>query len=581
MSQHRSDSAGSARSGPRFRGDASIDCASARARLLTGDPAAAEHLARCPVCRERLDQLSVAVLSASQDAIPCAECRAWLPQLIAGGREGAALATDPAAQERAAALGRAWTHLDRCPECHAEWLAASAVMAELGRPDLPQPPRVPAIDTRFLRPARGRSLPPLRAAAALALLALGLGTGAVYLKGRGAARAPEPDRLADTLATLAPPTGAADEPKAPTEDPLVEALAGRAAERATRRAERTPAAVAGPTGPSRTRKADDRGAIALARPGPNAVPATPSIGPAVAGETATLPASASPGGPSGSAGDPDPDPDATRRPPEASPTPTPEMGTLCMIEGYGPVDAYLAATCDRFPASSAYDVYQLTVREPSRWTFSLCARAQLDTILALYPEGGFDPSAPCRGLVAYNDDYCGRQSRLSLDLAPGTYQLVLAEKTGDLSDFYAIRVGRSLAGGPGACPSHWSPSPTPIASSSPTPSPAPSATATPQAAVSATARSTASAGETPTPTPTPSPSLLPPTSTLGPGASSTPTPSTTPATIPSTPTVAATAPLSPTPAAVRRGPTASPPSAASSSRGGPLSARRPGRGAGR
>lgn len=100
----------------------------------------------------------------------------------------------------------------------------------------------------------------------------------------------------------------------------------------------------------------------------------------------------------------------------------------------------LTGTCEGFPNPSEYDLFQLTVATRSRWTVSLCNRTELDTVIALYVGGAFDPAAPCAGMIAFNDDHCARQSRLTVDLDPGIYALVVAEKTGDVGAPYAFKL---------------------------------------------------------------------------------------------------------------------------------------------
>jgi hypothetical protein len=189
------------------------------------------------------------------------------------------------------------------------------------------------------------------------------------------------------------------------------------------------------------------------------------------------------------------------------------MDTLCMLSGQPIV--LIEAGCGPFGSMTLFDLHAIRVSRPSRWTFSLCGRTRMDTIFVLYEAAAFRTDQLCSGIIAHNDDYCGRQSRLTVDLQPGEYRLLVADKTADAAERYALRVGASLPHAGLECPRRIDPSIlTPEASGTPS-----AASATPSSLPSATQISTA------TPGPPSSPSTTP-------ASTSTPLPSATPTVLP-------------------------------------------------
>ena len=154
--------------------------------------------------------------------------------------------------------------------------------------------------------------------------------------------------------------------------------------------------------------------------------------------------------------------------------------------------------CDVFPGRSEFDLFAFRVDAPSRWAFSLCNRTELDTILAVYAEGAFDAANPCQGIVAFNDDHCADQSRLTVTLEAGSYWLLIAEKTGDASGPYAFKTEAEEGAQGSDCPALVPASPmalvpqalpSPVVTSTPMPvstsalSPTPPVTPSPTSAV--------------------------------------------------------------------------------------------------
>lgn len=458
-----------------------MNCNEARERLSTGaeNAAVAAHLDGCAACRARLAQLSAAVLTAREDEISCAECRSGMHAAVA--QFGADADSLPP---------RMAQHLERCSDCSAELGLLGLSLLELGRPSRPMPPASPRVDTGFLRgPARAQRRLHPTVLAAMLLLALLLGALLRWQLGGAGGSTPagiDGNREAGTSGSARPEGTSASASRSGTaaarkDQAALAASTERAAEAAA--ATPSPASLASGSGLDRATRS----------PAPtNPALQTPAMWPGPAPLPSQTPTSSAPPG-----HDEPPqvkEPKETDPPPAPTPSPTPPMETLCYVEGFGPTSGYLNATCGLFPALSAYDSFVFESTRDARWTFSLCARTELDSILALYPEPGFDPGRPCAGALAQNDDYCGLQSRITVDLPPGRYRLVMSETSGDLSDLYAIRVGISLAGQPQACPQPAAPI-GPAATTTPSPAPASSPTSLPSATVWVVAT------ETPTPTP--------------------------------------------------------------------------------
>ena len=135
----------------------------------------------------------------------------------------------------------------------------------------------------------------------------------------------------------------------------------------------------------------------------------------------------------------------------------------------------MSGTCPEIPNTSSFDRYILRLERASRWRISSCEASSFDTILALYPEGEFDPAAPCSRRLALDDDACGPWSQIEIELSPGIYELIVIEKTGDDGGDYSLLV-EEWTSEAGACP--LAPAPIPTETSQPTatdlPSPTPS-----------------------------------------------------------------------------------------------------------
>jgi hypothetical protein len=484
-----------------------MNCNEARELLSAGagDAAARAHLEGCAACRARLVRLSAAVLSRRADEISCAECRS--------GMHAAALPERPAAEALPPLVA---AHLEGCPECRAELGLLGLSLRELSMESRPTPPAYPPVDTGFLRgPAQvERSMRPMVLAA---LLALALLLGAM-LRWRIGGDEGQATATIPAGAAIAPKAG----PDADREAGIAELGSPEQDGKSSGQRLSSAQALAAGTAAARTARAaasrTERAAQSRALPGQATQPpaGASAVSPTPAYGTGLGPGpSETPAGLETPENDDPPPVNAVRNtdpPPAPTPSPTPPMETLCYVEGFGPTSSYLDATCSFFPALSAYDSFVFESTRDARWTFSLCARTELDTILALYRESDFDPGEPCARALAQNDDYCGLQSRITVDLPPGRYRLVLSEKSGDLSDTYAIRVGISLAGQPQACPRLAAPilpsatdppsavptsSPTSLPSATASASPTPSPGATNSATVIPTAIATATTTATP------------------------------------------------------------------------------------
>ena len=390
-------------------------------------------------------------------------------------------------------------HLATCPECHDEWLALRDVMGALATGELAPAPDEPSIDLGFLearpdpadasRAASGR-WPRLGLLLALGLLAVAL----VALPGRlqRAAVDGEPGRGREA--------GAPGEGGAVDGDPAGEAVLGGEGEvdgarsigdrsaLARRAGEASPTVVhrdadrpsplergwaVHATATARRVVIDAARASATARAGtataraPSPTPRPTPI-PPTASPTATATAT----------------PSATAPPPPPEPEPTdddsPDTIVICEPRRPGPIGGELEGSCPLFPAQSEFDAWRLRATERGRWRLATCGHTDLDTILALYPSGAFDPAAPCENLLhvdgdpAYDDDGCdGTRSELDLELDPGEYLLVVVEKSGDASAPYTLSVASNRTSA--RCPA-LAPVPSSTPATTPGPSPFPSQT---------------------------------------------------------------------------------------------------------
>jgi predicted anti-sigma-YlaC factor YlaD len=539
------------------------------ASALEGGPipgAVAAHMAGCPVCREHMDTLAAATLSGSAEEISCAECRSALPGLLPAlgaaeadlegsvdAESGGTRAQDSAVDEDlpAAEADRVHAHLAACPACDSVWRETAAALAALTAGRLAPAPREPNIDLSFLDgldPAHSplpRSVWPRRLFLSLLLL-VGLMMLALWLllgtralgpwreAGRspdrpifGGHELPDSDTTGESERTeLAAhdaegassselrangPEGGDGKEAASASGPAT----GRAdATRVTRAGDRSPlAAAADATATARRQVLADARVSATARAqdqaARTALAATRETGTAAARLPATLVPGGSPTPTPTPTATPTPTPTATSPPPPAA-TPIPDDGPdileVCRPTRPAPTGRVLQATCPGFPALSEFDQWQLRVERTGRWRLATCGLTALDTILALYPAGGFDPAEPCSGVLAidgrpaYDDDGCGRQSVLDLRLTPGDYVLIVVEKSGDASAPYRLSVASDRPGA--ACP-RFDPPPAPITPTPPVP-----------ATVPAPATATASATQSPTQAPTPLPSAATPTPPL-------------------------------------------------------------------
>jgi len=401
----------------------------------------------CPLCRRRLERLGLAVVQGHEDEISCAQFLSVVAVAGAGLLRDDGIGGDPLLAG----------HAVRCASCAADLAAARDTLASLTDAQAPLPPRVPDPDLTFLRstPAAPAALDPKRLATRLALAAL-----ALLLAWRGWARLAERATGEADLGAAAPigqrrsdidrraPSGSATlTTPVLTVTPAV--AAGALADRWL-----SATAVAGrgdaPRGPALrgvATAAAASGAVssALASSAPSA---TPTMAP-----PAPEPATEEPNSP-------EPTDPPTSLPPEPA-------AVTCALHAFGPQAGLFKTGCGPFRSAAAFDLYQVTVSQPGRFTFDTCEGAGgLDSLLVLYPADGFDPMAPCRGILAADDDGCGTLSRLTLDLGVGRYLLLVSEQTGDLSDHY--RLGVEAPAGNDACP-RIAPGTTPVANPSPSP----------------------------------------------------------------------------------------------------------------
>lgn len=383
----------------------------------------------CPACRPRLERLGLALLEGHEDEWSCAQFLAAVAAL--GG-------TLPEVRGASADDAHLLGHASRCAACAADLAAAQGALAGLLDPEAALPPRIPEFDLSFLRPpiALSPALGSRRVMAGLALAAL-----AFLLAWLGR------DRLAGTSG---PGRRAALDLTSPTvrDAQWAPTSLTRGSGVATRLATDSLDGDATPTLPSpATQGAASRlavkpsGAVGATRP----ALASPEPAPA----TAQMPSAT----PAAQVTEPE-EPDEPDERPSPSPTVAPPPATAfvsCALHAFGPQSGLFTGRCGPFRSAAAYDLYRVTVSQAGRWTFDTCEDGGgLDTVLVLYPAGGFDPTAPCQGILAAADDGCGSLSRLTVDLAAGAYLLLVSEQSGDLSDHY--RLGVEAPAGNDACP---------------------------------------------------------------------------------------------------------------------------------
>jgi predicted anti-sigma-YlaC factor YlaD len=466
------------------------------------DPSIADHLARCPVCRERMDQLGAAVLDGAADDLSCAETRRRLPAVFLSTDFASSLAADTP-------LAR---HIQRCPECADEFGEVAAALRDLAAGRLEPAARRPSIDLRFLdegqHASRRRILPWLshtRVAAAghgtvvfavtiVAALVLCV-SGALWLASTGSWSRWSGDPRGVTGETALGPAGRFGTPERPATFVArqdsghmpTSVAATRVAQRAA--LARTAIAVGRTTqsaAASGTQAARAASSTQVARRLATAaaeMAAMSTLPPATATETASpLPPVPSapaeeddPGGRDGSVA-------------------VPPLVERCTASRSGELDYDLPAPCPGlFPNRSQYDRYRVLVAQRGRWSFATCSGTPIDTILAIYTADRFDPSTPCRGVLAMDDDGCGRQSKIELLLEPGAYDLLVLEKSGDAPPSYMLTVSASSRDAP--CPARVVPPPALSPTSSTTPSATSTSTAGPEETPQATATTVADALE--------------------------------------------------------------------------------------
>merc|ERR1711907_837845 len=134
-------------------------------------------------------------------------------------------------------------------------------------------------------------------------------------------------------------------------------------------------------------------------------------------------------------------------------------------------------------------IFDFTVPEesPGDYSFSACD-SSYDTVLSLY-------SADLGTLIASNDDFCGTQSQLDVDISPGLYKLVVEGYASSEGSFSVTA----------RCPVSTNPTATPTASPS-----VPSTTKSPTMALTVSPSVSPTTGS-PTMAPTVSPSVSPTT----------------------------------------------------------------------
>lgn len=408
--------------------------------------------ATCPACRPRLERLGLALLEGHEDEWSCAQFLAAVAAL--GG-------TLPELRGASADDAHLLGHASRCAACAADLAAARGALAGLLDPGAALPPSIPEFDLSFLRPTAAaspaiglRRVSAGLALAALVLLLTWLGHDQLLgLSGPGRRAAPD----------LARPT-VQDAPSAP-------ASLARGSSAAARVLIASPDSGATPTPSAQALPGTSSPRLAVKPSGAVGATGSALASPDPALATAPIPSAT----PAGQVTEPE-EPDEPDEPPPLTATPPPATALVsCALHAFGPQSGLFTGRCGPYRSAAAYDLYRVSVSQAGRWSFDTCEDGGgLDTVLVLYPAGGFDPAAPCQGILASADDGCGGLSRLTVDLAAGTYLLLVSEQSGDLSDHY--RLGVEAPAGNDACPRAVDGSPTAVPTS-PSPPALPSPTA--------------------------------------------------------------------------------------------------------
>ena len=76
--------------------------------------------------------------------------------------------------------------------------------------------------------------------------------------------------------------------------------------------------------------------------------------------------------------------------------------------------------------------YRVTVAETQQWTFSTCEGSSYDTLLRLYTGDHLDATSV---EIAGNDDSCGIQSAIEVELTPGEYTIVVEGFAGSEGEY--------------------------------------------------------------------------------------------------------------------------------------------------
>ena len=451
------------------------------AAAAAGRLAAAEHLATCTACEIRLDQLAKAVLSGQEDEISCAECTARLYQAVEADLSGTAVAAE---------FPLVFRHLRACPECAGDLVEAGAAKALLNAGALPEPPAYPTVDLGFLRsggtartPERGTGQRPAGVADRAAGTGVTVGWRAWlagvpalgWLAALGAAQADVP---------AAGPVGGARRPARVGVLAAIMLLAlisvgayamwqarhtgGGAGRQTVGSPQSATAMPAGGTGrpteinrqglPGDELEALGRATVTASAATVAAAVAANAVG-TLAAATATevagrrrLAAWASATrvalvrGQRTATAAPPPTAPATAAPTEPAAEEQVKDASLgglaefCVLTRDGLNDGALGGTCGAFPARASYSLFHFTTANRARWVFSTCDLTEMDTVLGVYPDGGFDPAQPCLNLIAEDGNNCGKQSRLSVVLDPGAYVLLATETTGDVSTDFGLRI---------------------------------------------------------------------------------------------------------------------------------------------
>jgi hypothetical protein len=352
----------------------------------------------CARCAAALARLRADLATAHPEPVSCAEFLSAVER-AAGRRADLAGAVDREPALRA--------HRGSCAACRLDLAAAGAALVDLARPAGPPPEAIPPADLGFLRDpvgAAGRpsSIPWARllAVAAIGLLLLALGRRL----GRGDGIASPPDAPPPSVAVVAS--------SPPARSPAARWRSG-------------PPLVPDGGPPEGTVTAREPAAEVTAALAPRSLAPPPPAMPATAAPAAQPSPPAAP--------------EAAAPAEDDERDPSPDH---CALETVGPHAASLDAPCGPFLARATIDMYRFDVRIAGDWEFSTCTTepGAMDTVLVLYRHEDFDPSRPCEGILAYDDQGCAPLSRLPARLDRGSYVLVVSEQTGDLSAPYRLAV---------------------------------------------------------------------------------------------------------------------------------------------